>query len=171
MNPPYVVKIKPGKITGLVGDLVLNMIKSSCGKCNNIQPTAHLTQSLSGEDPEKKNELEVKQSIGTEFHASFPIFGRSTVTKYMEYHIFVLFVESSGSATVVRNEVDYAATTTNVFNSIANIWPMYLVILVFTTLAGILIWGAVSSLRLFASSFISTHRTINLSKACPNSSG
>lgn len=124
--------------------LVDGMIKSSCGTCNNKEPNVYTFQSLSGENPVKQSEIEVKKSIGREFHVSFPIFGYSTLTRYMETHVFIQFIESSGSATVVRNEVDYGAKTVNAFKSIGNIWPMYLITVLITGVFGIIIWAAVS---------------------------
>ena len=143
-NPPYVVNSPGSQMTGIMALLVKGMIKDSCGKCNNQEPKIYAYQSLSGENPVKDNALAVKKSIGEEFHVSFPVFGYSTITRYMEKHIFILFVESAGSATVVRNEVDYAAKTVNAFKSIGNIWPMYLITVLITAVCGIVIWAAVS---------------------------
>ena len=136
-------------MTGIMGQLVNGMVKASCGKCNNEESQIYAYQSLSGENPVKKSAIEVKGSIGDEFHISFPVFGYSTITRYMEKHVFILFIESSGSATVVRNEVDYAAKTINAFKSIGNIWPMYLITVVITAVCGIVIWAAVSIFKLF----------------------
>ena len=139
-NPPYVTKNPGLSMTGIFAELIQSMIASSCGKCNNLPSTVRAFQSLSGENPIKKNEKAVKNSIGKEFHVSFPIFGYSTITRYMDTHVFILFIQSSGSATIVRNEVDYAAKTLNAFKSIGNIWPMYVIMVLLTGLAGIFIW-------------------------------
>jgi len=144
-NPPYVVNSPGNEMTGIMAILVKGMIKASCGKCNNQEPNIYAYQSLSGENPVKDNALAVKKSIGNEFHISFPVFGYSTITRYMEKHIFILFVESAGSATVVRNEIDYAAKTVNAFKSIGNIWPMYLITVLITAVCGIVIWAAEKS--------------------------
>eukprot|EP00795_Rhopilema_esculentum_P012024 gene12024-2609_t len=139
-NPPYVEDSPRKQMTGIMADLVKSMIKSSCGECQNEESTIYEYQSLSGENPVKKNELEVKGSIGKEFHVSFPVFGYSSITRYMEYHVFILFIESLGSATIVRNEVDYAKKTITAFKSIVNIWPMYLITFLITGVFGIFIW-------------------------------
>lgn len=136
-------------MTGIMAQLVEGMVKASCEKCNNEESKIYGYQSLSGENPVKESAIQVKKSIGNEFHISFPVFGYSTITRYMEKHVFILFIESSGSATVVRNEVDYAAKTINAFKSIGNIWPMYLITVVITAVCGIVIWAAVSIFKLF----------------------
>lgn len=120
--------------------LILDMISSSCGKCNNRASRVFHFQSISGENPMKRSQGLVKKAIGDEYHISYPIFGSSNIRKYMDRHIFILFVQSAGSATVVRNEVDHSSTTKSVFNSIINIWPMYLIVICLTSLVGIIIW-------------------------------
>ena len=153
-NPPYVEDLPSKQMTGIMADLVKSMIKSSCGKCQNEESKIHGYQSLSGENPVKKNELEVKGSIGKEFHVSFPVFGYSSITRYMEYHVFILFIESLGSATIVRNEVDYAKKTITAFKSILNIWPMYLITFLITGVFGIFIWHCVSAFSLKTFNYI-----------------
>ena len=143
-NPPYVVKGAGLTMTGIMATLIENMIKSSCGKCGSDFSKIHKFQSRSGENPLKKHQNGVKKSIGNEFHISFPIFGYSTITRYMDKHVFILFIQSSGSATIVKDEIDYSKTTLNAFKSIGNIWPMYIIIVLLTTIAGIFIWLAVS---------------------------
>ena len=149
-NPPYVVNSPGQQMTGIMGNLVKEMIQASCDKCSNEEPKIFAYQSMSGENPVKKSAVEVKQSIGSEFHVSFPIFGYSTITRYMESHVFILFIESSGSATIIRNEIDYAAKTVNAFKSIGNIWPMYLITVLMTGVFGIVIWAAVSTIYLIS---------------------
>ena len=143
-SPPYVENKDDKDMSGIMSSLVEGMIKQSCDKCNNKEPGIYAYQSLSGENPVKKSETEVKRSIGKEFHVSFPVFGYSTITRYMESHVFILFIESTGSATIVRNEINYAAKTVNAFKSIGNIWPMYLITVLITGVFGIIIWAAVS---------------------------
>ena len=121
-------------------NLVLEMISSSCGQCSNQASKVYHFQSLSGENPMKNSQESVKKVIGNEYHISYPIFGSSSIRNYMDSHIFILFVQSAGSATIVKNEIDHSKTTINVFKSILNIWPMYLIVVCLTSLAGILVW-------------------------------
>ena len=132
-------------MSGFMPGLIFDMISSSCGKCENRASEVFHFKSLSGESPMKSSQGMVKKAIGNEYHISYPIFGSSSIRNYMDKHIFILFVQSAGSATVVKNEVDHSSTTMNVFYSIINIWPMYLVVVCLTSLVGIFIWFTVRS--------------------------
>ena len=62
----------------------------------------------------------------------------------MGVNAFVTIVESNGVATVVRDEVDRAGKTRAAFESMINVWPMYIIIILTTLMAGIFIWFFVS---------------------------
>ena len=132
------------KVSGIMAEIIKDMIKTSCGTCSGAAPFISWYQSLSGDNPVKTNELGVRQSIGQEYHMSFPIFGSGSNSKYMEDNAFMLLIKSSGSATVVKKKVDYSAKTKNVLKSITNLWPMYLLVVCLTFLTGVFIWVMVS---------------------------
>ena len=139
-NPPYVSRAPGLQVSGFMPGLIADMISASCGKCDNRASQVLHYRSLSGENPMKRNEATVKKSVGSDYHISYPIFGSSSITRFMESHVFVLIVQSAGSAAIVKHEVDYSAKTLNAFKSILNIWPMYLIAICMTSLAGILVW-------------------------------
>ena len=64
----------------------------------------------------------------------------------MGVHAFVTIVESNGVATIVRDEVDRAGKTRAAFESMIKVWPMYIIIILTTLMAGICIWFFVSIL-------------------------
>ena len=99
---------------------------------------------MSGASPEKDSELNVKAAIGKEYHISFPVRGKSEMTRYLGVNVFVAMVGSTGIGTVVRNEVDLTSKTKIAFESILNVWPMYIIIILMTLVAGIFIWFFVS---------------------------
>lgn len=142
-SPPYVYKRADLIAAGFMHDLLQDMISASCGKCNKQASGVMHFRSRSGNSPMKMNEEKVKMAIGEEYHISYPVFGSASITQYMDKHVFVLFVQSAGSATVVKHVIDYSAKTLNAFKSIVNIWPMYLIVICLTMVAGIVIWSLV----------------------------
>ena len=143
-NRPYVIKAKPDSIEGIFAQIITDTIDSSCGLCNGRKTVISTFRSLSGESPEKDSELALKSAIGKEYHISFPVRGKVEMAKYLGVHAFVAVVQSTGIATVVRNEVDRTAKTKAAFVAMFTIWPMYAIIVLTTLLAGIVIWYFVS---------------------------
>lgn len=130
---------------GIFKTVVDSMILNVCGKCANKPPAVNWYRSFSGQQPEKKSEIAVKHWIGQNYHISFPIFGRAEITTYESSHVFVLMVNSPGSAVLIRNNIDYAAKTINTLASMTSVWPMLVIIILFSSISGILLWSVVSA--------------------------
>ena len=137
---PYVVKDGPFSVEGIFTDIITETIETSCGVCNGRKPVISTFQSRTGENPEKPSELGVKNAIGKEYHISFPVRGSSEMTRYLGVNAFVTLVKSTGIATVVRNELDHTAKTKAAFGAMVNVWPMYIIYVLTTLVAGIIIW-------------------------------
>ena len=125
-------------------DIITGTLDASCGLCNGRKPFVATFKSLSGASPQKISEMRVRAAIGEEFHISFPILGSSEMTRFMGENAFVTLVKSTGVATLVRNEVDRTAKTKAAFGAMLSIWPMYIILILTTLLAGIVMWFLVS---------------------------
>ena len=125
------------------------MIKASCDTCNGVAPRVNYNISPIGESPEKRSELQMKAKIGNGYHISFPIFGRAEMRNFMDGHVFIELVRSPGSAIIVNCDIDYTAKTINALKSIVNVWPMVLIIILMSTIFGVILWFFVSISSLF----------------------
>eukprot|EP00795_Rhopilema_esculentum_P001278 gene1278-15663_t len=137
---PYVIKTGKSTIEGIFYKVLTDTLTQSCGTCNGKASVISPYKSLSGEKPEKTSAKKVMSVIGKEYHVSFPVFGKSDMSTYLKQNVFVALVESPGVAVAVRNDVDYTVKTKAAFNAMINVWPMYIVLIIMTLLAGIFVW-------------------------------
>lgn len=141
---PYVMKDSTGQVSGIFKEIADGMIRSSCGLCNNVQPTINYFKTPNGESAEKESELRVKTNIQNGYHVSLPLFGRAEMRNYMDGHVFMGLVTSPGSALILNGAIDYTGKTVNALKSVITVWPMVLIILLISIIFGILIWTFVS---------------------------
>ena len=141
---PYLLKSPSGKISGIFKEIADKMIRKSCGTCNGISPSVNYYISPSGESPEKSSEDKCIAKLGLGYHITFPVFGRAEIRNFMDHHIFVLLVQSGGSAMIVSGAIDYAAKTLNALKSVKSTWPMVLISVLMCIVFGILLWSVVS---------------------------
>ena len=146
---PYVSKNINGTVGGIFKEITDEMIKASCGACNKILPRINYYVSRTGENPEKRSELNLKNTIQNGYHISFPIFGRAEIRNFMDGHIFLELVRTPGSAMIVNGAIDYTAKTINAFKSIVIVWPMVLIIILISIIFGIFLWTFVSTIVSF----------------------
>ena len=143
-SKPYVIKTGRSSIEGIFYEVLADTLTQSCGICNGKTSVISPYKSLSGEKPEKTSAKKVMSAIGKEYHVSFPVFGKSDMSTYLKQNVFVALVESPGVAVAVRNDVDYTVKTKAAFSAMLNVWPMYIVLIIMTLLAGIFVWFFVS---------------------------
>ncbi|XP_065064502.1 uncharacterized protein LOC135690773 [Rhopilema esculentum] len=138
---PYVTKFANNTVHGIFKQSIDRMVKKSCGTCNGIAPFVNYYIGPNGESPEKNSGLAVKTHIGDGYHITFPVFGRAEIRNFMDHHIFVLLVQSGGSAMIVSGVIDYAAKTLNALKSAKSTWPIVAISLLMSIIVGIMIWS------------------------------
>eukprot|EP00795_Rhopilema_esculentum_P001382 gene1382-15786_t len=138
---PYLLKSPSRKISGIFKEIADKMIRKSCGTCNGVSPNVNYYISPSGESPEKSSEAKCLAKLGLGYHITFPVFGRAEIRNFMDHHIFVLLVQSGGSAMIVSGAIDYAAKTLNALKSVQSTWPMVLISILMCIVFGILLWS------------------------------
>ena len=77
-------------------------------------------------------------------HMHIAMFGRAEIETFQSEYKYVNIISSPGVAWVVRDpeaELDKAAA---IMSSLASCWPAIIIIVIFSMVAGIFIWIAVS---------------------------
>ncbi|XP_078344933.1 uncharacterized protein LOC144630436 [Oculina patagonica] len=138
LYPPYVTENNQ-QPAGIIGELVQEMILSSCGKCTGHGETIlDFTQNGKGAAARKTSMGEVGSDVDDKTQVSFPIIGHIDDDKFLKEFVFVPVVESPGIAFIsLANEpsrTDVAALAWS------KSWAIVVLSVVMGFIAAVLIW-------------------------------
>ena len=146
--PPYVSTSSNGySPAGIIGNLVEQMILSSCGICKNGHGLTSLNylDNGKGRPAIKRTMNSVRQDVDEQTQISFPVIGLTDDDKFQKDHVFVPMVESPGIAFIaVSEKVD---NTKRLFSDLSQYLPFYLFSLMMAYVAGIFVWLLVSNIH------------------------
>lgn len=136
---PYISLTENSNLTGVFPVVLRQMVKSCCQSCLAHKSTTVDFQPKSG----PRSSLEaVHDGIGN-FELSFPVYGSSDQDRHGALYGYVPVISSPGEAYVVNRESD--VTSTDILVAVVfSCWPLVILSIVFSLLAGIIIWLLVS---------------------------
>lgn len=143
LYPPYVTEINL-QPAGIIGQLVQEMILSSCGKCQggHGETILDFTQNGKGAAAKKTSMGGVGSDVDDKTHVSFPIIGNMDDEKFLKDFVFVPVVESPGIAFIsLANEPSRTEVAALALNKS---WSIVVLSVVMGFIAAVLIWLTVS---------------------------
>lgn len=164
---PYMGITEDAILTGVFPVILQRMVTSCCQFCftHKTPKLDYFSQSTGKIDAKyfKKRSLEdVKKNISRNSDFSFPLYGNSQDEKYGALYSYVPLISSPGEALVVNREPKHSPGTV-LLATVVNSWPLTMLVLVFSILAGITIWMLVS--------IPSNIHYLTFSNQCPESNG
>ena len=132
---PYIDLTEDSKLTGVFAGILPNMVSSCCQSCATHKTTTvkFLTESSVRDSLE-----DVRREIGAN-DLSFPVYGASDQDIHGALYGYVPIIDSPGEAYVVNREPN--ETSTDLLVAVVfSCWPMVILSLVFSILAGFVIW-------------------------------
>jgi hypothetical protein len=154
---PYIDLTEDSNLTGVFPVVLHDMVTSCCQSCGTHRTTKieFLTEGS------VRNSLEDVRNGISESDLSFPVYGSSDQETYGALYGYVPVINSPGEAYVVNREPDKTSTDILV-TMILSCWPLVILSLVFSILAGFVIWFLVSLiLGLYLTSWLSCWRPSN----------
>ena len=89
-------------------------------------------------------EKQLKSMVNHNAHIHVAMFGRSEIETFQSDYKFVPIVASPGIAFIVRDPLAELDRTAAIMSSLAGCWPAIIIIFLFSMVAGIFVWVAVS---------------------------
>ena len=146
-----------GETSGIIPMLIKSMIPVICGKCkvsgNRTSALSFFDRTKTGRNPKSTSEFGLKSKISNDVHFSFPISQNKLITTYEDVYQYVPILDTTSSAVIIFDPTQISKTNA-IFHSVLNCWPVLVMVVSMTTLAGILIWLTVSILETFFSLYI-----------------
>ena len=143
MYPPYVTEINQ-EHAGIIGELVQEMILSSCGNCQggHGETILNITHNGKGAPARKTSMGGVRSDVDARTHVSFPIIGNMDDEKFLKDFVFVPVVKSPGIAFIsMANEQSKTEVAALALNKG---WPIVALSVVMGFISAALIWITVS---------------------------
>ena len=136
---PYIDLTKDSELTGVFPTILREMVTSCCQWCR----THEITEvNILTESSVKDSLKDVRNNISMN-DLSFPVYGSSDQDKYSALYGYVPIISSPGEVYVVNREP--VVTNADILIAVVlTCWPIVVVIVVFSLLAGIIIWFLVS---------------------------
>lgn len=137
-SPPYVIQGR-SKPRGLLPELLAHMLQGSCGACYrykrwNISYTVNTTESIT--EPDIRFKVDFR----------FPVRSAIGKTTYRGFHPYVPLITVPGVALMTRKKTP-SGYARDVGHSVLAGWPIFAVSIVLAVLTGVVIWFAVSALK------------------------
>ena len=134
-----------GILEGFFTDMVQNMFIEACGNCKLYNKSEmYLYNTKTGENPNKGSAYKLKQDISKDVDVSFPIYGQSEKSTYIDNSVFLQLVDSPGCALIVRDGKDMLEQLNSLIISVVHVWPLLIISYAIATVCGTLIWLSVS---------------------------
>ena len=136
---PYIGLTEDSKLTGVFPVVLRNMVESCCQSCQTHKTT---TVEFLSKGSVKDSLEDVRNGI-SKSDLSFPVYGSLDQDVHGALYGYVPIISSPGEAYVINREPD--ETSTDILVAVIfSCWPMVILSLVFSILAGFVIWLLVS---------------------------
>lgn len=82
--------------------------------------------------------------VSNNVHIHVAMFGRSEIERFQSDYRYVSIITSPGIAFIVRDPLAELDRTATIMTSLLGCWPSIIIIFLFSMVAGIFVWIAVS---------------------------
>jgi len=138
---PYIFELQK-EVLGILPAFYSSMISAICGACKSYSKTSvYFDRTKTGRKSRRASETDLKNVISDDTHFHGPISGRKQVTIFEGKYQYVNLIDSTASVFVVVDKSKVSKTAAMI-SSIGSCWPILVVCICMTILAGILVWMA-----------------------------
>jgi hypothetical protein len=146
MLPPYTNRTGD-EATGIFPWLLNNLVKECCGNCANGHGWSEILYKTDGYgvDGFKETIAEFSKTIDENTDFSFPVQGHSLMEKFRTFYAYVYSIASPGVAFFIVDDPP-GKMPNAILDTVNGNWGMLLVVVLFSFMAGAVMWFLVQNL-------------------------